>query len=277
MRFAAKIFLLWFAFEALKVDAFTPQASFLSQINDLEESLTRIENPYLLACPSINPIDDDEDSSEWREIGFKNVRVSYLPEFSRSTASNATHTFDLEIVLFENSGWKLRDIRRNLANAQKVLAACRVDIRKVKLIRGEAPPSWLTPKPEVESRASNSMREIADQSPKTKNIRFFYFDHFENYRDAGPKSTAYAGIRSQHGKRGALNNTIWMPLFTNSHTEPVDRLYTTEAHELGHVLMDAPHHVEEQNLMAGERRKLNSRLTKDQCKKMRGFYRMKEF
>jgi hypothetical protein len=117
-------------------------------------------------------------------------------------------------------------------------------------------------------------KKIALLVPPTAKPIFFYFRSIPQFNAyAWPEHTGNEQIPD------AIKNTAW---FSLSVAMPLNRKirhpnYVSEAHELGHILLDSTDHTPNglKNMMAEKYDLVNDQLTDEQCRKIKAHHLVK--
>jgi hypothetical protein len=207
----------------------------------------------------------ENEKEIWGRAGFVNPKVEIInvDTFYEKKEQVFTHSFDLTMVMFRGTGWSKKVILQRLKKVADIYAQCGVRFGQVKFVEAGAPGGVI----DFGSPGSGD-REIAQRVPPTSRPILFYFRSI-------PKFNAYAWPESSEDEdvSEALKNTAWFSLSVTMRLNIKIRHpnYVSEAHELGHILLDSLEHVGggAANLMAGSYDFENDRLTPDQCRKIK--------
>ncbi len=206
------------------------------------------------------------EEARWAHAGFQKPKIIIIDVqrfYRKSPPPLFTHSFDITLVMFRDSGWKKKVILERLKKVAAIYARCRIRIGKARLVIVTPPGGTVD-----FYRPGHRDQEIAKSVPPTAKPILFYFRSI-------PKYNAYAWNQSSEDDQvsEAIKNTAW---FSLSVTMPLNkkirrRGYISEAHELGHIFLDSLEHTppREKNLMAREYQDVNGDLTPSQCQKIK--------
>lgn len=197
----------------------------------------------------------------WAAAGFDNPEIEFIDtdDFYRKQNSTFTHRFDLTVVMFRETEWKKKVILRRLQKMADIYARCGVRIGKLTFVTAEAPGGMID-----FARPGHRDKEIAVKVPPTPKPIFFYFRSI-------PEFNAYAWVEHSDNDDipDAIKNTAWFSLSVamDLNKKLRRRGYISEAHELGHLLLDSQAHEPEgiKNLMAEKPEDTTGELTPEQC------------
>ncbi len=220
------------------------------------------------AIAAMGPVEKGKVEKEvavWAGAGFVNPKVELIDvdTFYEKTQQVFTHSFDLTLVMFRGTGWSKKVVLQRLKKVADIYAQCGVRFGQVKFVEAGAPGGVI----DFGSPGSGD-REIAQKTPATFRPVLFYFRSI-------PKFNAYAWPESSEDEdvSDALRNTAWFSLSVTMKLNIKIRHpnYVSEAHELGHILLDSLGHagVGVGNLMAESYEYENDQLTPDQCRKIK--------
>lgn len=179
---------------------------------------------------------------------------------SRSTLQNqpiadsdgiSAKRLDLTLVYFEVGAWPRAAIVETTRGAARILKQCQVDVRRLELVRVEAPSKY-------QFFDTPVSRELALSLDLAKPTVYFVSDTRQE-----PAFDAEAIGRANSATRPELAETVWM---TRATRDPSVAL----AHELVHVLTDSGAHTDQpDNLMQEHTSPTNIRLSAAQCTAVR--------
>lgn len=209
--------------------------------------------------------DNKQEISLWKRAGFTNPRLQQIDtkRFYKKSSDAFTHRFDLTVVMFRETGWTKKAILKRLKKVAGIYARCGVMIGKLTVVTAGAPEGRVD-----FARPGRRDKQIALRVPPSAKPIFFYFRSI-------PEVNAYAWPRSTDNDAipDAIRDTAW---FSLSVTMPLNKKirhpgYVSEAHELGHILLDTLAHTPEgqMNLMAADYEHVNDQLTPEQCRKIK--------
>ena len=204
----------------------------------------------------------------WETARFSKPQIEFIDtnRFYRKSESVFTHTFDLTLVMFRETGWEKKVILKRLKKVADIYAQCGIKIGKIKFVRAGAPDGMID-----FSRPGYRDQKIALQVPPTPKPILFYFRSI-------PKLNAYAWVEHSDNEEipDAIKNTAWFSLSAAMVLNKKIRHpnYVSEAHELGHILLDSLEHTPEgvENLMSDSYDHVNDQLTREQCKKIKSHH-----
>jgi hypothetical protein len=201
----------------------------------------------LLPLHSQTPAEVEVERQKWQAAGFKDpeVRLIDTGKFYR-VGETFTHKFDLTLVLLRGSGWTKKAVVRRLQKLARIYAPYRIKIGLVKLVTADSPNGMID-----FLRPGSGDIDIALKTPRT-------FKPIIYYIRSVPPFNAYSWIEHSDNEAvpDAIKNTAWISLTAdmalNKKIRPPD--YLTEAHELGHILLDSLQHHQAgaANLMAAD-------------------------
>ncbi|MDQ1354609.1 MAG: hypothetical protein QG657_4918 [Acidobacteriota bacterium] len=224
-----------------------------------------------MAVSAAGPIGNGKVENEdeiWARAGFVNPKVELInvDTFYEKIQQVFTHSFDLTLVMFRGTGWSKKVILRRLKKVADIYAQCGVRFGQVTFVEAGAPaPEGVI---DFGSPGGNAEQDIAQRVLPTARPILFYFRSI-------PKFNAYAWPESSEDEdvSDALKNTAWFSLSVTMKLNIKIRhpKYISEAHELGHILLDSLEHVGVGvgNLMAESYEYENDRLTHDQCRRIK--------
>lgn len=204
----------------------------------------------------------------WENAGFFKPMIEFIDtnRFYRKSKQIFTHKFDLTLVIFRESGWEKKVILKRLKKVADIYAQCGIKIGKIKFVTANAPDGMID-----FSRPGCRDQKIAQRVPPTPKPILFYFRSI-------PKLNAYAWVEHSDNEEipDAIKNTAWFSLSVAMILNKKIRHpnYISEAHELGHILLDSLEHAPEgiENLMAENYDHVNDRLTAEQCKRIKSHH-----
>jgi len=210
----------------------------------------------------------EKEEMVWENAGFFKPKIEYIDtnRFYRKSKPVFTHTFDLTLVMFRETGWEKKVILKRLKKLADIYAQCGIKIGKIKFVTAGAPDEMID-----FSRPGYRDQKIAQQVPPTPKPILFYFRSI-------PKLNAYAWVEHSDNEEisDAIKNTAWFSLsvamLLNKRIRHPN--YVSEAHELGHILLDSLEHTPEgiENLMSDNYDHVNDQLTEEQCRKIKSHH-----
>lgn len=179
------------------------------------------------------------------------------------------HQIDLSIYISERSQWDKQQIRDRLEEANLAFVSCNVAINNVYVHR------WRPSNPHLrvddyrsDSKYFDGIREAAHKSKQINPIKLFYFENYINSFTSGPALPI--AIYPDPQLEPAAFNTAWFPYQSAQRLRPIGNSYNEEAHEIGHIMLQAGHdHSGENNIMANDSEIRGLRFNKDQCEIIR--------
>jgi hypothetical protein len=226
----------------------------------------------LVLALSVRASEVEKERTLWEKAGFTNPRIEYIDteRFYTNTHPSFTHHFDLTVVIFRDTDWRKKVVLKRLKKVADTYAQCGIRIGRLTFVTAGAPGGMVD-----FGRPGGRDKSIALRLPPTvQKPVFFYFRSIPQYNAyAWPEHTDNDDVPD------ALKNTAW---FSLSVAMPLNRKirhpnYVSEAHELGHILLDSLDHPQAngKNLM-GERYDLvNDQLTAEQCRKIKAHHLVK--
>ena len=167
------------------------------------------------------------------------------------TPTTATHRLNLSVVHLEDSGWEPVRFLEILRQAARILSQCDIGVVGAEWVSLSTPPRFL-------DFSTPVARELAAAVPVRRPAIYLVRNTLNR-----PAFQAEAIGRGNSRTRPELTDTVWITVGTR---DPGIAL----AHELAHVLMNSGEHSEEpDNLMRGETSGANTKLSVDQCERMR--------
>ena len=217
---------------------------------------------------ALGPIEKGQIENEekiWARAGFVKPKIAFIDvnRFYEKTQQVFTHSFDLTLVMLRGTGWSKKVVLQRLKKLADIYAQCGVRLGQVKFVEAGAPGGLM----DFGNPGCGDV-EIAQKVPPTFRPVLFYFRSIPKYNAyAWPESTGDEDVSE------ALKNTAWFSLSVDMklNTKIRHPKYVSEAHELGHILLDSLAHarVGEANLMAESYEYENDHLTADQCGKIK--------
>ncbi len=206
-----------------------------------------------------------KEENLWAGAGFNKPGIEFIDtrRFYDKAGQTFTHEFDLTVVMFRGTDWKKKVILKRLKKMARIYARCGVKIGVLKFVTAGAPGGKID-----FARPGNRDQEIARLVPPTPRPILFYFRSI-------PKFNAYAWVEHTDNKDipDAVKNTAWFSLSITMKLNIKIRHpgYVSEAHELGHILLDSLEHVTGgvKNLMAESHEHVTDTLTPEQCRKIK--------
>ena len=163
----------------------------------------------------------------------------------------ATHELRLTLAVLEGSGWTREALLPIVRQAASLLVQCDIALATVELVHINAPARF-------RDYATQTARELARALPLARPTVYFVADTRQR-----PAFDAEAIGRANSRTRPELADTVWM---TRATRDPGIAL----AHEMVHVLTDSGEHSDEDgNLMRENTSPQNTRLSAEQCARLR--------
>jgi len=207
----------------------------------------------------------EKEEKRWADAGFTNPKIEFIDtrRFYHKTGQTFTHELDLTVVMFRGTDWKQKIILSRLKKMSGIYARCGLRIGTLKFVTADAPGGKVD-----FARPGDRDREIARRVPPTPKPILFYFRSI-------PKFNAYAWVEHTDNIDipDAIKNTAWFSLSITMELNKKIRHpgYVSEAHELGHILLDSLEHATGgiKNLMSGNHEYVTDTLTPEQCVKIK--------
>lgn len=192
------------------------------------------------------------------------MTLRHQETWSLQTGDNV-QTFPVSVFVVSKSHWRAELIQPRFAFINEALKSCNLgvsyvlyykingDFDKIHIDDGDAPVF------------ENGITKISELAPAATAIRLFYFDDYvEPISSAG--SFPYA-VTAQKGKPlQTYNNTAWQPFYTPARLQQRTLPYSEEAHELGHILLQAGHDTSSTpNIMSDKSSVRRNTFTPEQC------------
>ncbi len=207
------------------------------------------------------------EKSTWAAAGFgkpkiETVDVQKLLRKGKEQFSYS-HGLDLTLVVFRGTEWTKKLVLKRLIKVARTFARCGVKLRRVKLVIANAPGNTID-----FLRPGLRDWEIVKLLPPTPKPVLFFIRSI-------PKYNAYAWVQSSGNEEipAEVRNTAWFSLSVTMDLNKKIRHpeYVSEAHELGHLLLDSMEHPPKgtKNLMADYYEDVNDLLTPGQCEKIK--------
>lgn len=166
-------------------------------------------------------------------------------------SAGSSHTLALSLNVVAGTAWSTEEVRAAAIEAAVLLGQCGIHVARIELCSIDAPRRF-------HFYSDAVSRELLRQLAVPKPAVFFVEDTLNE-----PAHDAEAIGRSNATMRPELADTVWVAFGARD-------LPHTLAHELVHVLSDSGRHSElPYNLMRAYTSPLASRLTEDQCTRLR--------
>jgi len=166
-------------------------------------------------------------------------------------SAGASHTLALSLNVFAGTAWSSEAVRAAVLEAAALLGQCGIHVARIELCSIEAPRRFHFYSDPV---SREFLRRLAAPKPAV----FFVEDTLNE-----PAHDAEAIGRSNATTRPELADTVWVAYGARDLSHAL-------AHELVHVLSDSGRHSDQPyNLMRSYTSPLFSRLTADQCTRLR--------
>jgi hypothetical protein len=172
-------------------------------------------------------------------------------------------TLPIRVIVFKKTGWHKYEIEPRIALANQVLSQCGIQVTADEISYLDVPSSQF----DINLAGDqNKLTETGHRYPTNGKITLFYL------RSSDPQQGAFS-IRPSNNSAGVtdeLRGSIWFTVYTKLYESYIDESSSTEAHELGHLLLDQGHvSGNEKNFLQGDPKLLSDRVNPDQCEKMR--------
>lgn len=221
----------------------------------------------LVLAGAVHPTGNETASEEkrWADAGFGKPEIDWIDSgrFYPDSNQSFTHRLDITLVMFRGTGWRKKVVFKRLQKVADIYGRCGLRLGRIKLVIADAPGGMID-----FVRPGYRDVEIAQKVPSTAKPIFFYFRSI-------PELNAHAWVQTQQDDEipQAIRNTAWFSLSVTLKLNIKLRHpgYVSEAHELGHILLDTLEHVPDgvENLMAGDYEYVNDRLNPQQCEKIK--------
>lgn len=169
----------------------------------------------------------------------------------------------IRVLVFQKTGWHNYEIDPRIAHANKVLNQCGIQIKVDQISYLDVPSDQLDL---TLDGTVNGLTETGHRYPTNGKITLFYI------RSSTPQQGAFS-IRpgnSSVGVTDELRGSAWFTAYTKLYEAYIDESASTEAHEIGHLLLDKGHvSGPEKNFLQGDPKLLSNQINPDQCEKMR--------
>ncbi|MCP4215218.1 MAG: hypothetical protein GY765_11200 [bacterium] len=227
---------------------------------------------YIFSFFLLSPALKGDERSLWKKAGFEKPRIVTIDSdgfYDKAAQFGFTHEFDVTLVMLRETGWKKKVLLGRIKRAAVIFARCGVRMGKVKLVIAGAPGGIID-----FLRPGRADRHIAQKLPPTPHPVLFFFRSI-------PQFNAYSWVETTVNEAVPLylKNTCWISLSVTMGLNKKIRHqgYVSEAHELGHILLDTLEHTPEGvvNLMSGDYRYVNDELTAAQCEKIKKHHMVK--
>lgn len=209
--------------------------------------------------------------SLWSAAGFNGATTWDLPVSNR----DPWRFIDLVAVRAEGSSWSNPEIEERLRLAGEVLAQCRVGLGQVYLVSAVLPGGRGG---DIGDETRGRVETVAAALPTAVRPVLFFVDRARPIDPASNSAWSFtSGFMSIFpvgtAPRAELTNTAWITDRTREPDYVTERLYSVEAHELTHLLLNEGGHLpvgSRNNLMSPTGRDARNVLTLyDQCPRMR--------
>jgi hypothetical protein len=184
-----------------------------------------------------------------------------LPLFSGSW-----RYFDLNVEIFSGTVWTETQVSQRVEAINRVYAVCKVAIGRLSIKTIAPPTGELNLYRDIAKAGPGGLHDAAVALGKTSTLTLVLIRQFQE----GVAGTA--GIPSLYAHTlPEMVNRAWVTEETLEPTYLRDRdpSYVPEAHELGHILLNAGHVQDRMNLMADDYRLVNGDLDSSQCASIR--------
>lgn len=207
-----------------------------------------------------------QDTKPWKDAGFGDVQwipVKDTDLYPPNDPKSYTSRFNLTVVVLRKSGWESEEVLQRLKRVAEIYSQCGVKLGKVTLVEGDSPFGGR----EVSREWDESSEMISKALPTSvERPVLFYIGAEEGYL-TGFSAPKYFVRDFLQDPSDPLLDTAWVTSATKTmeYKKGRDSAYSTEAHELGHILTDAGHVMGSRNLMAADKDYVNDKLNPKQC------------
>lgn len=209
--------------------------------------------------------DGGAEAERWNAAGFVDTHIEYIDGGGFYSAESITfdYTLDFTVVILRNSGWEKKKVLKRLERMARIFEHCGVHLGRIKFVEAGSPVGVVD-----FGKPGGWDRVIAEKTPGIRKPVLYYFRSI-------PKYNAFAWIQTQEDDDipAELRDTAWFSLsVTQDLNEKIrGEGYVSEAHEVGHILMDSLEHWVggEKNLMGEDYGVQNARLSLEQCERIR--------
>lgn len=211
-----------------------------------------------------------EEIKIFKKAGYKNINIR---KFRHSTPNQSGHNIDLSIINLDQNSWTEKIIFHHLSEINRIYAKCDLSLNNLKLITAIS-PSGTNKIPYLKSEATNS---FMNKLQKPNHPLIFLINKFTEGNLGAIAGTPFF-VEETYPK---LLNTIWIssiietPYYNTYHDMSADGIshlrvrnpnYDVWAHELAHLLGNAPHlTTDTPNLLSGDSEFLSDDITPEQC------------
>jgi hypothetical protein len=206
--------------------------------------------------------------AKWRAAGFINPEVTILNQQHFCTlpkSTKYTHQLKLFAVGFRNSQWQINQVQSRLLRVSEVYAQCGVKVTQATIVWAD-PYKGISDIEGVEASENSINFAIAKATPIQNRPVLYYVQARTN----GGNAHAHPEFSIQGVS--PLLNTVWITSEVESRMYRYvhDPRYSTDAHELGHILLDSSHYMgPEKNFLSAEIDGGNDQITAQQCDSIR--------
>lgn len=174
-------------------------------------------------------------------------------------------TFPVSVFVVSKSHWRSELIQKRFEFMNEALKSCNLGVSHALYYKINGDFDTIHIDDGNSLVFDNGISKIAESAPLPTAIRMFYFDDYvEPISSAG--SFPYA-VTEQKGKPLRLySNTTWQPFYTPARLQQRTLPYSEEAHELGHILLQAGHDTSSTANIMSDRSSLRiNTFTPEQC------------
>lgn len=174
--------------------------------------------------------------------------------------------FDLNVEIFSGTQWTDALVRQHVVEINRVYSVCNVAIGMLQVTTIAAPTGEVNLYRDIEFKGAGGLHDAAVALGRTSTLTLMLIRQFQE----GIAGTA--GIPRVYDRSlPEMVNRAWV---TEETLEPTyvaarDLSYVPEAHEIGHILLNAGHVSGRKNLMADDYRDVNGELDISQCAAIR--------
>lgn len=270
------------------------QGLIFSQVN-LESTISLAQDvliqPSLTSPVVCNHLQSSSETEIWTNAGYENVEIKQLelnPQHYMSDEKEylpLTHRFELDVVNVRESGWSEEVLIERYNRVSEVFKRCGILLDEIRLITVDGPRDI------VDLNRIN--KTLNTEAPNLAEINVTEFNPGEvntesDYR-FGERMPNNGRLTNIHINDVLGNPSISSPEFIFGEDHPLlnkqwiesrvlDQVYRrkrnphicTEAHELGHVLLNQGHLTsDEENIMNGNGELRNDQFSPEQCSTMK--------
>lgn len=226
------------------------------------------------------PIQGQNNDMYWKNAGFQNVKITNMSSvYTKSDRTKFTHEFPLTIVLIRGSGFTLKTVQERIRKTAAVFKNCGIKIQNPNIIEVDPPNGWLDFTKNINDLRDLQLSKMIPQTVKRPIL--YYFRSNKSKEDIQNKKIVEAAhsFIPMNDEPTTLSNTAWISneVLEEEYINSRNKKYSTEAHELGHILRNCYCHVEpivdndkrEYNFMSESPYFSDDTITPAQCEEMK--------